>query len=525
MKDVSTGEETSLLGSFFLGVSRYLIIAGVLALLFYVLGTKVPLVRYFFEEEPPVIIVEQSPSGLGVKPQKLRVRVTDIHSGIELVRARAEQSRINVNLFSESPPLNTKEYVVELMLDAPKLELRRGNVKVTIEAYDRSLESNGARVSFDIPVRFDAPQIEILSAQHNSVRTGMEFVIYRLKSDKISQTGVRVGSEVYQGFKAENFDEDLSGISDLYFSFFAVPMGFDSSSEKLTVFASNDVGNVSEQSFYYRIRERSPRSWEYTVPDISQARFSHTNDFLELLKDSKRTNQFAPKRYWKDSIPKPEGSMTSPRIGDILRVRDESGREGTFTNDLISLRHGEGKEVSITSPGLVVFAGEVNAYGQTVIIDHGFGLVSVFSALAQVLVSKGEEVQALSKIGTAGFLSHLKQGGYEYGLFFQGTPVRPEEWWDRYWVRDHVVTKVRELKTRFNIKPTSIETESEEPSNVDFLPERSTLDTARNEDILNKVYTNDNLPSKKPRAISQDNDRLIERLERPTYSEEVVRDF
>jgi len=525
MKDVSTGEETSLLGSFFLGVSRYLIIAGVLALVFYVLGTKVPLVRYFFEEEPPVIIVEQSPSGLGVKPQKLRVRVSDIHSGIELVRARAEQSRINVSLFSESPPLNTKDHVVEVMLDAPKLELKRGNVKVTVEAYDRSLESNGTKVSFEIPVRFDAPQIEILSAQHNSVRTGMEFVIYRLKSDKISQTGVRVGSEVYQGFRAENFDEDLTNISDLYFSFFAVPKGFDSSSEKLTVFASNDVGNVSEQSFYYRIREKVSRTWEYTVPDISQARFSHTNNFLELLKDSKRTNQYVPKRYWKEWIPKPEGSMTSPQIGDVLKVQDESGREGIFTNDLISLRLGEGKEVSITSPGLVVFAGELAAYGQTVIVDHGFGLVSVFGALAKIQVSKGEEVQALRRIGSAGFLPHLRQGGYEYGLFFQGTPVRPEEWWDRYWVSDHVVTKVRELKTRFNIKPSSIDTESEEASNDDFLSERSTLDTATNENTLNKVYTNDNLPSKNPPAISQDKDRLLERLERPTYSEEVDRDF
>jgi hypothetical protein len=442
--------------AFFAAISTYLIVAGVIALLIFFLATQVPLVRYFFEDEAPVITMQRVPKGLGVTPQKVKLLVEDPLSGIELVRIRAEQSSLTLDLYSEYPPLGVHEHEVEVTLDAIASGFKRGMVKITIEAFDRSLASNGARHSFEIPVRFDAPAIEIVSGQHNTNRTGMEFVLYRIKSDSVLQTGVRVGNTLFKGFAADQFDPDLSGISDLYFSFFSIPREYQESEGKILVYATNEVGNAAEQSFYYRIRDRKFRSWEYTVPDIEQSRFTNQEILRKVISGLK----FHPERFWSERLKKPFGSDSSPRIGDKILLTDASGEVKEFVNDLMSFRTRGRAQVLVPDKGALVFRDYLQGLGGVTIIDHGFGLLSVYSGLKNMPLQKEGHLHEGDILGDATFLDHLGSEGYEYGLFFQGTPVRAEEWWDSTWVFDHILLKIQELKVRFNIRSVVISEES-----------------------------------------------------------------
>ena len=49
--------------------------------------------------------------------------------------------------------------------------------------------------------------------------------------------------------------------------------------------------------------------------------------------------------------------------------------------DLASLAH---SPVPAANAGRVVFTGDMGIYGQTVIIDHGFGLFSMYSHLSGI---------------------------------------------------------------------------------------------------------------------------------------------
>ncbi len=436
------------ISAFLRAISSYLIVAGVLAIVFFLITTQVPLLRYFFEKNAPVILMEKVPEGLGVKPQKILFTVEDDQSGIELIRARAEQSNISVDLYTNYLPLGTHSHQVELSLDATNLGFKKGVVRIVIEAFDRSLESNGVRHFFEVPVRFDSPEIEIITSQHNAQRTGMEFVVYRIKSDSASRSGVRVGSTLFEGFPAEQFDPELSGISDLHVCFFAIPLDFNDSTGKISVYASNSVGNVSERSFYYRIRERKARSWEYKLESPKTATFP----YYEELREKLLSKPLHPEKLWSDFLIKPIGSDSSPRIGDsIVLISDETPQQ-EYTNFLLSFRTRGKAPVMLSNPGHLVYSGKTEKFRGLVILDHGFGLVSVYSGLNSVIENRQGPIPQGEILGETSVLSHLDSYGFEYGLFFQGVPVRPEEWWDKKWVFDHVLHKISEIKTRYNIR-------------------------------------------------------------------------
>jgi murein DD-endopeptidase MepM/ murein hydrolase activator NlpD len=52
--------------------------------------------------------------------------------------------------------------------------------------------------------------------------------------------------------------------------------------------------------------------------------------------------------------------------------------------------------------GLVVFADYLGIYGNTVILDHGLGLFSMYSHLSEIQVSAGDKVERGDAIGTTG---------------------------------------------------------------------------------------------------------------------------
>ncbi|HMO16650.1 MAG TPA: hypothetical protein PKA63_09205 [Oligoflexia bacterium] len=494
--------ESSILKSLLYSIIRYALIIAILSFVLFVVSTRVPIVRYFFEEDAPDIKIVDIPKGLGVNPGKLKLEVSDPHSGIELVRARVEQSRINKVLIEESPPLNTKTFLKSIQIDAQALGLRKGMARITVEAYDRSLKSNGSKSFIDLPVRFDAPKIEILSSQHNGEKSGMEFVVYRLKAGEVAETGIRIGPYSFKGFPASSFDPDIAGISDLYVALYAIPNKVDTRKDVPTSFALNEVGNISLQNFYYRIRERKKRSWEYRTDNLLASQESMQNVISIKLSEIPPVST----RLWLTHIPKPVGKETSPRIGDDIRIINNSGREQTFQNLLITMRTSKNQEIRTTAPGVLILSGWINQNGEwlenktpgsgplsgVVAIDHGMGLVSVFCGLDDINNLTGAKFSENAIIGTSGNLTLINEPGYYYGLFFQGEAIRPEEWWDQTWVREHITRKVQDIKIRYNIGGASLAANegslvpsAEEPPTREII--RSLDDLRNQEQSVDKV--------------------------------------
>ena len=98
--------------------------------------------------------------------------------------------------------------------------------------------------------------------------------------------------------------------------------------------------------------------------------------------------------------------------------------------------------VPAPNSGRVLFAGWMSLYGNAVVIDHGYGLLSLCGHLASVSVAVGDRVAKGDVIGASGATGLAGGDHLHLEIFVHGQSVDPLEWLDAKWIRDNIATKV-----------------------------------------------------------------------------------
>ena len=88
---------------------------------------------------------------------------------------------------------------------------------------------------------------------------------------------------------------------------------------------------------------------------------------------------------------------------------------------------------------------ELGIYGRTVIIDHGMGLQSLYAHLSSIGVKVGVMVEKGQELGRSGMTGLAAGDHLHFGMFLQGVPVNPTEWWDEKWIREHVLDRLAQI--------------------------------------------------------------------------------
>ena len=139
---------------------------------------------------------------------------------------------------------------------------------------------------------------------------------------------------------------------------------------------------------------------------------------------------YANQRDIKDATP-------SIRPTDKTRITSGFGyRLSPFGTHVASYHYGldfagkPGAKIYVTADGVVRQTGWAQGYGQTVLVDHGFGYSTLYGHLADIKVKKGDRVrrgQTIAAMGTTGRSTgvHL-----HYEVWKDGTPVNPRGYFD-----------------------------------------------------------------------------------------------
>jgi biotin carboxyl carrier protein len=130
----------------------------------------------------------------------------------------------------------------------------------------------------------------------------------------------------------------------------------------------------------------SPKSPE--VLDRIEREASHLNRLFSLD---------TPSRL-QDRLILPVADTIGSRFG-LRRVLNDQPRAAHSGVDFRSPR---GRQVKAPAPAVVVETGDYYFTGQTVVLDHGGGLLSLFAHLEQVAVREGETVELGQVVGTVG---------------------------------------------------------------------------------------------------------------------------
>jgi len=93
--------------------------------------------------------------------------------------------------------------------------------------------------------------------------------------------------------------------------------------------------------------------------------------------------------------------------------------------------------------GKVIFNRFVGIYGNTVVLDHGFGLFSLYAHLSESLVSSDQVVKKGEIIGKTGTTGLAGGDHLHFSMMVHDTFVTPIEWWDGAWISNNIGSKLK----------------------------------------------------------------------------------
>lgn len=87
-----------------------------------------------------------------------------------------------------------------------------------------------------------------------------------------------------------------------------------------------------------------------------------------------------------------------------------------------------GMEVESTADGIVLSAGPDASYGNSVLIDHGYGITTRYGHMSKIYVVIGQEVKRGQVIGAVGMTGRATGPHLHYEVHIQEAPVNPAKY-------------------------------------------------------------------------------------------------
>jgi murein DD-endopeptidase MepM/ murein hydrolase activator NlpD len=309
----------------------------------------------------------------------------------------------------------------------------------------------------NLPVRLSPPSLQLMSSQTYVNQGGCEVVVYRVGESSV-RDGVLAGDWWFPGYPLPG-----GGKQDR-FAFFAVP--YSMTEPKVKLVAADAIGNEAERSF---IDKFFPKKFKADSVEVSDAfvgrvvpeilgqtpelpdRGNLIDNYLQINSELRKRNavvlkELAAKSHaefmWsKAFVPIPNGKVmagfadhrTYRYAGKEIDQQDHLGYDLAVTAQA---------PIPAANDGTVMLAQFFGIYGNAVVIDHGYGVASLYGHLSSIAVKVGQKVARGDIIGKTGATGLAGGDHLHFAIVLQGLPVNPTEWWDSHWIRDRLASKL-----------------------------------------------------------------------------------
>ncbi len=438
---------------------RYLKVLGLVVLL-PLIGSGIWLLLVFYEGEDPAILLNR---GIEVVGQKtiFDITCTDEKSGIRSVSVTISQDGKrsiieSVNLAARG----TRQKIIPIDLRPSDLKLHDGEARVDISVTDFSFRKNTHSLKINVVIDTIPPRISPMNAYHYINPGGSCVVVYSL-SEVVPRTGVQVGTDFYTSCPEATTDGGKR-----YISYFAIPCdNVPAEKLKIQIFAEDTAGNTSFFALPFHVRGKtfrndrmniSQRFLEMKMPEF-QNRYKNlqgltlVDAFSYVNKEMRAQNkeiietickETRPEKLWEGPFLRMSNTATMATFGDRRTYYHEKEIISKSIHKGVDLASTRNAPVEASNTGIVIFTGYIGIYGNTVIIDHGMGLCSLYAHLSSINTDKGQPVTKGEIIGRTGMTGMAGGDHLHFGMIVGGEFVNPVEWWDPHWIRDNVTRKL-----------------------------------------------------------------------------------
>ncbi len=423
---------------------------------------------FLHEREMPQINLLTDVSLIGSR-QEISIEIIDTRSGISHTEVLLRQSGRETKLAGHD--FERKGYLVfsagpdrvdeKVLLDSSLLHLEDGRAELVIVARDFSfwnfLRGNETRRVFPFVLDTTPPKIIRQSSPQYIKPGGSGLVIYKI-TEPPKRHGVSINGNFHPGFPLAEKGE----------TFFGAMVGLPWNTKKIDaayVLAEDGAGNIGKALFGMILRKVkfkhdrinvSDGFLSLKIPEFSQfypeMSGSSLDKYLFVNNNVRQANNkkfkevcslSVPERLWDGAFLRMAKSSNRAGFADqrtYFYQRKKIDEQVHLGIDLASVRHAD---IQAANSGKVIFAEYIGIYGNTVIIDHGQGVFSLYSHLSQIKVVKDDMVKKGDVLGSSGTSGMAGGDHLHFSILINGIFVDPLEWWDGSWLEINILSYLR----------------------------------------------------------------------------------
>ncbi len=192
----------------------------------------------------------------------------------------------------------------------------------------------------------------------------------------------------------------------------------------LVVTAKDPLG--SRQVVAQRELRVSAREFEVEAVQLDGSTLELILDTDSVQKEFALVNSIVapctPRRLWRGTFRQPiEGTVTST-YG--MRRSYNGGTPGEYHGGL-DLAADQGTPIAAANTGHIVFAGKLSVRGNTVIVDHGWGLYTGYYHMSAIQVAAGQDVEQGQTLGLVGSTGLSTGPHLHWAVWLGGNQVDP----------------------------------------------------------------------------------------------------
>jgi len=427
-----------------------------------------------YEGEKPVVDINL-PSLYLKKSYEISLNVEDKKTGLRDIRVSIQQKGKDKTLLQkqyETFKLSEIFLGAKVVQDSFIIPVRARQygmtdgeaiIRIMVSDYSWRGWNSGNILNIEKKVIIDSkpPKVDVLTKRHNVGKGGTGLIIYELFEEDI-KSGVKVGDNFFPGHTG------LFDNKNIYTAFFALNDN-QGPGTKLEVIAQDTAGNITKRGFYHYIRDVKFKTDILNIPDsflnrkmpefdVGEKTGSFQNKKNPLLEKFLYINNHVRKNNVEQILQVPLKSENQKLWnGRFLRLRGSAKRSGFADRRIykykgreidraihlgIDLASTANASIKAANSGRVILTQFVGIFGNSVIIDHGFGLCSLYSHLNQISVNSGDIVEKGDEIGSTGFTGLAGGDHLHFSMIVHNVFVNPVEWWDKTWIENNIISKI-----------------------------------------------------------------------------------
>lgn len=419
-----------------------------------------------FEREDPKVTLSQV--GYWNFQDPIHVSVEDT-SGLKSFKATISTPHDEWVVVEDSTPSREMKKSFDILPPKGVRRVEATSIVLKIEATDNSLwglfMGNTYKQEITLVIDQRRPVLAVIASSYKIQKGGSAIVIF--KAEDSNMQSLKVETNFGKTFIAQPFMKE-----GYYASLVAWPV--QEASFSATVVARDKAGNEVRNTVPFRLKDHVYRVSNIELSDQfldgKIAELANTyeqtagvDDRLEQFRIINEKVRADNEKIIHDITSKVSNTMITEfnpvpfyplvngqKVADFgdHRIYSYKGQENVSQAyhmglDLASVAMGP---ITSSNGGKVVFSQPNGIYGNLPIIDHGFGLYTLYGHCSEVHVQEGDTAAMAQEIAKTGLSGYAMGDHLHFGILVQGIEVRPEEWMDSKWIADNITSVIDNAK-------------------------------------------------------------------------------